>query len=55
MPKDEGVQIVPPFYAYSGHRGMERALLDLKSPGGRDAFLRLAARADVMIESFRWS
>jgi alpha-methylacyl-CoA racemase len=52
-PKQSGVQIVPPFYAYSGHRGMERVLLDLKSDSGRDAFLRLAARADVVIESFR--
>jgi len=52
-PKQSGVQIVPPFYAYSGHRGMERVLLDLKSGAGRDAFLRLAAHADVVIESFR--
>ena len=52
-PKQSGVQIVPPFYAYSGHRGMQRALLDLKSDAGRDAFLRLAAKADVVIESFR--
>ena len=52
-PKRSGVQIVPPFYAYSGHRGMERVLLDLKSGAGRDAFLKLAARADVVIESFR--
>jgi alpha-methylacyl-CoA racemase len=52
-PKQSGVQIVPPFDAYSGHRGMERVLLDLKAPSGREAFLRLAARADVMIESFR--
>jgi len=52
-PRQSGVQIVPPFYAYSGHRGMERTLLDLKSDSGRDAFLRLAARADVVIESFR--
>jgi alpha-methylacyl-CoA racemase len=52
-PKQSGVQIVPPFYAYSGHRGMERVLLDLKSDAGRGAFLRLAQRADVVIESFR--
>jgi len=52
-PRRDGVQIVPPAYAYSGHRGLQRVLLDLKSPGGRDAFLRLAAAADVVIESFR--
>jgi alpha-methylacyl-CoA racemase len=52
-PRRGGVQIVPPFYAYSGHRDLQRVLLDLKAPGGRDAFLRLAARADVVIESFR--
>ncbi|HVJ96338.1 MAG TPA: CaiB/BaiF CoA-transferase family protein [Acidimicrobiia bacterium] len=52
-PKQSGVQIVPPFYAYSGHRDMQRVLLDLKADAGRDAFLRLAAAADVVIESFR--
>ena len=53
VPSREGVQIVPVFYAYSGHRGMKRAHFDLKSPDGREAFLRLAERADVVIESFR--
>jgi alpha-methylacyl-CoA racemase len=52
-PKHGGVQIVPPFYAYGGHRGMERILLDLKADEGREAFLKLAAQADVVIESFR--
>lgn len=52
-PKQSGVQIVPPFYAYGGHRGMERVQLDLKAPVGREAFLKLAALADVVIESFR--
>ncbi len=44
---------MPPFYAYSGHRGMRRVLLDLKADAGREAFLRLAEHADVVIESFR--
>ncbi|MGH9113425.1 MAG: CaiB/BaiF CoA transferase family protein, partial [Acidimicrobiales bacterium] len=46
-------QIVPPFHAYSGQRGLKRAQVDLKSGAGREAFLRLAAAADVVIESFR--
>ena len=52
-PKQSGVQILPPFYAYGGHRGMERVLLDLKADAGRAAFLALATEADVVIESFR--
>ena len=52
-PKHGGVQITPPFHAYAGHRGMQRVLLDLKAPAGRDAFLRLTTRADVVLESFR--
>ena len=52
-PKHGGVQIVPPYYAYSGHRLMQRALLDLKADEGREAFLALARDADVVLESFR--
>ncbi|MGZ4691189.1 MAG: CaiB/BaiF CoA transferase family protein [Acidimicrobiia bacterium] len=52
-PKLGGVQIIPPFYAYAGHRDMLRAQFDLKADNGRNAFLRLAAGADVVIESFR--
>jgi len=52
-PKHGAAQITPWFFAYSGHRGMRRALIDLKEAAGRDAFLRLAAGADVVIESFR--
>ena len=33
------VQIEPPFFAYGGHRGMERVRLDLKSDEGTAAFL----------------
>jgi alpha-methylacyl-CoA racemase len=52
-PKTEGVQIRPPFYAYSAHRGMERVEIDVKSPEGLEEFLHLAEGADVIIESFR--
>lgn len=52
-PKDGGKQIVPPYYAYSGHRLMRRALLDLKADAGREAYLALAKDADVVLESFR--
>jgi alpha-methylacyl-CoA racemase len=41
------------FHAYSGHRGMQRAAIDLRAPAGNAAFLRLARTADVVIESFR--
>jgi alpha-methylacyl-CoA racemase len=52
-PKDGRVQIVPPFYAYAGHRDMRRIQLDLKDAEGKRTFLRLAASVDVVIESFR--
>ncbi len=53
VPRAGAVQITPPYYAYSGNRGMQRALFDLKSDDGRAAFLRLAERSDVILESFR--
>lgn len=53
VPRAGAVQIVPPYYAYSGNRGMRRASFDLKSDDGRAAFLELAQRSDVIIESFR--
>ena len=53
VPKHAGVAVVPPAYAYSGYRGMRRALFDLKSEEGRDALLALAGGADVVVESFR--
>lgn len=53
VPADGGVQITPPFHAYSAGRGLRRVLIDLKAPAGRDTFLRLADGADVIIESFR--
>ena len=39
---------------FSGtHRGKKSVMLDFKKPGAVDAFLRLAAQADVVLESFR--
>jgi alpha-methylacyl-CoA racemase len=52
-PKDPALQIEPPFHAYSAHRGMTRVEFDLKDPDDLASFLDLAARADVLIESFR--
>jgi alpha-methylacyl-CoA racemase len=48
-----GVQIQPPFYSYGAGRGMKRFRVDLKAAEGKSAFLRLASRSDVIIESFR--
>jgi alpha-methylacyl-CoA racemase len=47
------VQIQPPYYSYGAGRGMKRLRIDLKAARGKEAFLRLAAGADVVIESFR--
>jgi alpha-methylacyl-CoA racemase len=53
VPAAGAAPIEPPYFAYSGHRGMRRVLLDLKDDAGREAFLALAAAADVVVESFR--
>lgn len=52
-PKRAGAQIEPAWWAYGASRGMLRARIDLKAPEGRAAFLALAERADVVLESFR--
>jgi alpha-methylacyl-CoA racemase len=52
-PARSGVNTEPPFFAYSAGRGMQRMRLDLKQPEGVAVFLRLAERADVIVESFR--
>jgi alpha-methylacyl-CoA racemase len=53
VPNADAHPIEPAFFAYSGHRGMGRVLVDLKSGDGREAFLALAGSADVVVESFR--
>ncbi len=53
VPAADASPIVPQYFAYSGHRGMRRVLVDLKDDEGREAFLSLAAAADVVVESFR--
>jgi len=52
-PKKGGVQIQPAFFSYGASRGMKRVQIDLKAPEGKEAFLRMAAKADVVIESYR--
>lgn len=52
-PRKSGKQTVPPFYAYSGDRGMQHIKLDLKAPESKAAFLQLVEKADVVIESYR--
>jgi len=52
-PAKAGVQVEPAFWAYSARRGWQQARIDLKAPEGRDAFLALAAKADVVLESYR--
>ncbi len=47
------VQIQPPFHTYGAGRGYERIQIDMKSEAGKEAFLRLAEKADAIIESFR--
>lgn len=56
----EVVRVAPPGRADLGgsdahnlHRNKRSILLDLKSEGGHEAFLRLVSRADVLVENFR--
>ncbi len=53
VPTADAAPIQPQYFAYSGHRGMRRVLVDLKDDEGREAFLSLAGAADVVVESFR--
>ena len=53
VPGQGPAPVTPPFFAYSAQRGMRRVQLDVRDAEGRDAFLALAAGADVVVESFR--
>jgi crotonobetainyl-CoA:carnitine CoA-transferase CaiB-like acyl-CoA transferase len=53
LPNDgEVVSDLPPFFRYT-NRNKQGISLDLKRPEGREAFLRLAAESDVVLENFR--
>jgi alpha-methylacyl-CoA racemase len=43
----------PPWHSYGALRGAEQVELDLKDPASRDAALRIAAKVDIVLESFR--
>ena len=51
--KKGALQTKPVYHTYGAGRGFERMRLDLKSETGVEAFLRLAEKADVVIESYR--
>ncbi|HEY5024073.1 MAG TPA: CaiB/BaiF CoA-transferase family protein [Acidimicrobiales bacterium] len=53
VPGQGPAAVTPPFFAYSAQRAMRHVLLDVRDPEGREAFLALAAGADVVVESFR--
>ncbi len=46
-------RIEPEWFAYGAHRHVRRVRLNVRHERGRDAFLRMARSADVIVESFR--
>lgn len=52
-PRRAGVQVEPHHWAYSARRGFEQVRIDLKAAEGREVFLALVEKADVVLESFR--
>jgi alpha-methylacyl-CoA racemase len=51
--KKGALQTKPVYHTYAAGRGFERMRVDLKADSGREALLRLADKADVVIESYR--
>ena len=52
-PRKGAKQIQPPFHSYGAGRGIQRIQIDLKAEAGKEAFMKMAAAADVVIESYR--
>jgi crotonobetainyl-CoA:carnitine CoA-transferase CaiB-like acyl-CoA transferase len=59
-PEGDSTRYFPPHfvkgqsaYFLSVNRNKESVVIDLKQPAGRDLLLRMVARADVVMESFR--
>lgn len=42
-----------PYHAYGASRGWRKLMLDLKQEAGRELFLQLAQKVDVVVEGFR--
>lgn len=53
VPPEHVAQIDPPWHSYGAYRGTRLLRIDLKAPDAPATLLRVAARADVVIESFR--
>ncbi len=53
LSRQGALQIEPVYHSYAAGRGIERIRLDLKAQTGRETLMRLAEKADVLIESFR--
>ncbi len=53
VPGSANAATTAPWFSYGAGRAYKRVALDVRDTDGRDALLALAARADVMVESFR--
>jgi alpha-methylacyl-CoA racemase len=53
VPPPQVSRIEPPWHSYGAYRGARQLRLDLKAALGPATFVRVAAHADVVIESFR--
>src|SRR5437867_2651783 len=50
----EGMRTIdPPYFSYGAGRGTRRIRIDLREEEGKELFTRLAASADVVVETWR--